>query len=399
MDVRKYWLDYLFSCKNQTNQEQARRSIEWLYKISNLKSPTVIFVDSPLMTQFMLHFLASSDFANAPDAFDSVTTLVCNKMWAQLKYINRGEQTMQEASRVALQMHDLINQEVRHQIYNKISSQMHFQIRQNKAKHYIDRIDFFGQYVLKDDFDKACDQMANSYQNDGFSEPAPTVGINDYGIMAFWDMAVHIGRIEQNSFSMIKAFFNTGVYEVILLKDFCIISNMPVTLQRDELSRLHCATGPAVRFRDSYEQYYWHGVAVPSAWILNPMAIEKPTFYDSTNIEQRRCLMEILGQDRYFDMLLGDTILKHSDIDEAGNQISLYRTKKKLSVTGDHIQYLKVVCPSTKREYLLCPPNQKSKNVWEAKASTFHNEKIQIRHGDVGLLNINKEFVKPEIET
>jgi hypothetical protein len=55
--------------------------------------------------------------------------------------------------------------------------------------------------------------------------------------------------------------------------------------------------------------------------------------------------------------------------------------------------------PSTGRKYILYPPNQKSRNVWQAKASTFKNQPIQIRHGDVGLLNLNKKFSKPIVET
>jgi len=47
--------------------------------------------------------------------------------------------------------------------------------------------------------------------------------------------------------------------------------------------------------------------------------------------------------------------------------------------------------PSTDREYYISVPE--SKNVWAAKAWTFNNKKIEIRHGDVGLLNINKNFL------
>jgi hypothetical protein len=58
-----------------------------------------------------------------------------------------------------------------------------------------------------------------------------------------------------------------------------------------------------------------------------------------------------------------------------------------------------VVDPSTERVYNIYPPNQKCKNVWEAKASTFSNKPIKYRHGDVALLDVNKKFEKPLIES
>jgi len=47
IDVRKFWLDYFFSCKNFTNKKTASDSIYWLYELSNLKKPIIIYTDCP----------------------------------------------------------------------------------------------------------------------------------------------------------------------------------------------------------------------------------------------------------------------------------------------------------------------------------------------------------------
>ena len=77
--------------------------------------------------------------------------------------------------------------------------------------------------------------------------------------------------------------------------------------------------------------------------------------------------------------------------------MKLYKTEEKDNIINDYIYYLNVICPSTKREYYLCVPE--CKNVWEAKSWTFQNKKIEIRHGDVGLLNLKKEFNQPIYES
>ena len=111
--------------------------------------------------------------------------------------------------------------------------------------------------------------------------------------------------------------------------------------------------------------------------------------------------MTILGAKKYYEVLFGESniILIDRDIDERGNEMSLFETKEKDDIVKDKIQFMEVICPSTKRIYSLYPPNQKSINVWDAKASTFNNNKIQYRHGDVGLLNLDKSKNKLLIES
>jgi predicted nucleic acid-binding Zn ribbon protein len=85
------------------------------------------------------------------------------------------------------------------------------------------------------------------------------------------------------------------------------------------------------------------------------------------------------------------------DLDGMNNPMKLYRTKTKDELLNDYIYFLNVVDPSTEREYYLCVPE--CKNVWAAKSFTFNNKKIEIRHGDVALLNLKKEFEKPIFES
>jgi hypothetical protein len=186
----------------------------------------------------------------------------------------------------------------------------------------------------------------------------------------------------------------SGIYELYPFEGVCVVCSKPKVTQ-DENNRLHNETGPAVMFKDNFEMYFWRGVNVPKNWIMDKNSITKETIDGEKNAEKRRCIQEIIGHKRYAELLNIEEI--DSDTDDQGNLMSLWRTKEKDELLQDFIYYYKGICPSTAREYVLCVP--KVGNVWEAKAWTFKNEKIQARHGDVGLLNVEETFEKPTSET
>lgn len=78
-------------------------------------------------------------------------------------------------------------------------------------------------------------------------------------------------------------------------KYFTIIADRPETLKIDEQGRLHNETGPAVKWRDGMEQYYWHGLSVPDWWIRNKKDLSPQIALSQENAELRRCACEILG--------------------------------------------------------------------------------------------------------
>jgi len=47
--------------------------------------------------------------------------------------------------------------------------------------------------------------------------------------------------------------------------DICFVSERPEYLHLDENRRLHCTTGPAIRYSDGVEIYAWHGTHIPKS--------------------------------------------------------------------------------------------------------------------------------------
>jgi hypothetical protein len=168
-------------------------------------------------------------------------------------------------------------------------------------------------------------------------------------------------------------------------------------VKQDDQNRLHCTDGPAAVWPDGFSMWYYHGMPVPAHWVEKPDTITKEEVIKESNAEERRALRDLMGIDRYYDVLGGVNELDR-DTDDQGHEMVLFESKEIDSVVNAKIQFLEVICPSTMRKYVLYP-TKPCKNVWEAKASTFQGEKIQVRHGDVGLLNLEKAFNRPMFES
>lgn len=221
--------------------------------------------------------------------------------------------------------------------------------------------------------------------------------VSDYGWAAMYDMIQSLNfftEYDWSTFNEFKKLLESGIYELYPFDTVCVVCGKPKVTQ-DGNNRLHNETAPAVIFKDGFEMYFWRGVNVPKEWIMTPDSITKETIEGEKNAEKRRCIQEIIGGKRYSELLSIEQI--DSDTDDEGNLMSLWKTIEKEELIGDYIYYYKCICPSTDREYMLCVP--KVSNVWEAKAWTFKNEKIQVRHGDVGLLNVKEAFEKPVAES
>lgn len=128
-----------------------------------------------------------------------------------------------------------------------------------------------------------------------------------------------------------------------------VAEGMPATKRY----RLHATDGPAVRFRDGWSIYAWHGVRVPAKLIETPSQITRDDVVAETNAEVRRAMYERVGPDRYADLLGVQPV--HTDAWN-GQTYTLLRTIEPDTVVGDYLQFVRVQCPSTGRVYHLSVP-------------------------------------------
>ena len=190
----------------------------------------------------------------------------------------------------------------------------------------------------------------------GYIHPAWRDVLSDAGWVAYYDYFTRIKAINNNNFNKYLEYMRAGVFYGIFLQNVAIICGRPQYIARDARGRLHAENKPAVLWNDGWGQYFWHGVSVPQKLIETPEQITQDDLAKEQNAEVRRAMMEKLGE-RFFSLLDVEEIARDNiGRGEYMKGAIIYRTKERDPIAGDYIQYVKVICHSTGREYMLCVP-------------------------------------------
>ena len=81
------------------------------------------------------------------------------------------------------------------------------------------------------------------------------------------------------------------------MRDTVILTDRPDTLHRDPQGRLHCETGPALRYRDGWAIHAIHGVRVPADLIETGWDVAR--ILEEDNAEVRRAAIELTGWEHF----------------------------------------------------------------------------------------------------
>lgn len=145
-------------------------------------------------------------------------------------------------------------------------------------------------------------------------------------------------------------------------EDFCLASERPICLRRDDEGRLHCEDGPAIAWADGYAIYSWRGTVVPAEWITNRKNLDPSVAITHPQIEQRRAAAEIIGWEKVLNKLGAKVVDKDAD-PEIGELLEADLPDAPAS------RFLKVRC-GTGRTFVLSVPSE-MKTALEANAWTY----------------------------
>ena len=155
-----------------------------------------------------------------------------------------------------------------------------------------------------------------------------------------------------------------------------VLQHRPELIKFDDENRLHCENGPAIRYRDGFSVYAWHGTRIPSEWIEDKASLTAKIALTWENIEQRRCAAEILG----WAKVLAELDAKVID-DDGDPEIGML-LEVDLPDIGKE-RFLKVQCGTGRTFALPVPPTMKT--ALEAQAWSYGCEL--------------ENFFKPEVRT
>lgn len=117
---------------------------------------------------------------------------------------------------------------------------------------------------------------------------------HEAGWLSFYSFFSRIGIESADRLSaLIKVSQSCGW--VWFFENVAIITDRPTTLNRDEMNRLHCETGPAILYQDGFSIYSWHGTRVPSHWIEDRENLDPAEVLGVENVEQRVAGCAIIG--------------------------------------------------------------------------------------------------------
>jgi hypothetical protein len=82
----------------------------------------------------------------------------------------------------------------------------------------------------------------------------------------------------------------------------CLMSERYHEVRQDEDFQLHSERGPAVKYRDGWGVYCWHGTVVPSWVITEPHKITPDTIINESNPAIRFVMLARYGEDRFVNI-------------------------------------------------------------------------------------------------
>ena len=189
-------------------------------------------------------------------------------------------------------------------------------------------------------------------------------GNHDAGWLSFYNYFQEVKGLDcvdklQPLMDMVKYCGWVSFYE-----DTVIFQDRPEIIKFDDQKRLHCENGPAIRYRDGFSIYSWHGVSIPVEWIENKhIALTPKIALSWENIEQRRCACEILGWARILREL-NSTVIDSDDDPMIGNLIEV-----DIPDVGRE-KFLQVLCGTGRTFAIPVPPS--CKTALEAQAWTWN---------------------------
>lgn len=125
----------------------------------------------------------------------------------------------------------------------------------------------------------------------------------------------------------------------VMHEEFCMVSDFPEFILKDDENRPHCETGPSHRWRDGWSLYHWHGVRVPARWIEDRDSLDPSEVLKESNVELRAAGAAIIGWPRMASKLKRRVIDGDPDTDVGALiEISL----PGLSEPG---RFLQAICP------------------------------------------------------
>lgn len=342
-EASKEWLGVGLST-NPADFESAEKAVGFLYNSIGKKKPHIVRLSSPFAAEIYLNLLTAA----WPSEYNQT------QLRSQLSDQLRGQLWSQPSDQLSDQLWGQLSDQLWGQLSDQLWGQLRGQLSDQLRSQLSDQDDlkYFGTW-----FSGSWDSYLW-----GWGDASRRIGaVYSYDLNESLDAHCHLSK---------------SVGWLYPSNDFCILTDRPEIIKLDNEGRLHNEDGPALRYRDGYSLYSWHGVRVPHEWIEQPESLTAKTAITWANIEQRRVACEIIGWDNALNQLELTVVDTDSD-PEIGELVEV-----SLPDVGRE-KFLRVLCGTGRRFALPVPPDMET--ALEANAWTYGFEV--------------SDFIKPEVRT
>jgi hypothetical protein len=355
--IRDKWIDIAFNTK--INKEEARAGVKWLYYISNLKEPSVVFVNSP------------EDFAKkfGGSVRDSVGASVRDSVWASVRDSVRAS--------VRDSVGDSVRASVRASVGASVGASVWASVRDSVRDSVGASV---GASVRASVRDSVGDSVRASVGDSVGASVRDSVGDSiswtslcyDADWASWYDYFRKIKVVNNTKVNKYLGFLKSGAFYCMFFEKKAFIMSCPTSVKQDERKRLHSLTSPALEFKGGFKKYYIHGVEFTKEWwekiVKGKLTAQEVFAID--NIEHRRVAYECMDKSKMTS--LKDFKVLDEQVDEKGNKMKVVSFN--VQNMKEDLIFLNVICPSTKREYYLGTDQKTCK---EAKAKSFGLDEIE----------------------
>jgi hypothetical protein len=147
---------------------------------------------------------------------------------------------------------------------------------------------------------------------------------------AFYDTFVEFGIIGDkfDKYQKLKQVTDTGIFSTIEFENAIIICEKPIICHKNE-NGMHCTTGPAIKWRDGYCQYYINGRKIDKQLFNKCLSgeVTQSEFLDEQNDERRSAMYMILGEEKIMNLLCAELVDETTVVHDNGEveKIGFYR--------------------------------------------------------------------------
>ena len=214
---------------------------------------------------------------------------------------------------------------------------------------------------------------------DSFNEYSSYIDLSNYGWVSFFDFFEKVNVLDNFKFKQYKKLIKSGVFNAYEYENIVFAIQPPTYVSRDSSGRLHSVEGSSVRFKDSSEYFFIHGVGIKEklyAKLLNNEYLFND-FINEPNEEIKSASLSFIEEKQGSEALFRFISSNLKEVDSytdkkkdkfligttGGMNVGVY-TLFKGNANGIDLAFVRCFCPSTDRMFFLCvdPVHEKAKD-------------------------------------